>query len=284
MHIGAKLIVFAVLSLGAPAALACSCSVPGFAARYALTDNVFTAIVTGQRAEREDVTTPITYSTTITYSNFTITRAFKGDRPFETLVTRRSDIVGFCGVDLDAGAEYLFFVQNSGEIGVCGNPARRDQAGPEIAALEAFTSGKRSEVLEPWHFSLHDEGCSLMTRLDAGDGSAQGALSASGWRPGRASPTFGRAKIDVYPPAADGHSGLTLVVQGTIYEPAFVAGGYSLTRDVADDALRQILAADSFTVQWRSDDTGADHTIDVSTANLADAGTAAAMLECIGPR
>ena len=163
-------------------------------------------------------------------------------------------------------------------------PDRRDQAGPEIAAIEAFASGKRSELLEPWFFLSYDESCTLTTRLDAEDGRAQGGLTLDGWKAGHASPTYGRAKIDIYPPAEGRYSGLKLVVQGTTYEPAFVVFRYSLTRDEADDALRKILAADSFAVQWRSDDTGADHAIDVSTANLADAGTTAAMLECIGPR
>ena len=275
----AKLIVFALFALfalfafGARAAFACSCVVPGFAKRYELTDNVFTAVVIDQQI------IPAGDHLTVVQHHFEVSRVFKGDQPFDVLVREQSDVV-VCGIPPELGVEYLFFVQNSGRLGACGDPVKTELAGPEIAALDSFASGKRPELAEPWSFSSHDEGCSLRTRFDLVDDGGPGSLELLGRRPGRPSPDFGRAKVNVFPDTDNLPSEVVLMVDGTTYKPARVFPMYSQTGDEADELLRKTLLADGLRLHLEADGAA----VEISTANLADAGTGAKMLECIGPR
>ena len=72
---------------------------------------------------------------------------------------------------------------------------------------------------------------------------------------------------------------MTLTIDGDTYEPTARAPGvYSVTGDEAEAIVRKTLAAE--TVRLRL----GDLEIEISTASLADAGTGAQMLECIGPQ
>jgi hypothetical protein len=222
--------------------------------------------------------------TTLVRSSFAVTRAFKGEQSFDALVSHRNDTVS-CGVDLDVGVEYLFFVPNSGEIGVCSEPRRKEAAAPEVAALESFVTGRRSELVEPWHFSSVDEGCTLTTFFDVGEDRPQGALTLDGWRPGRVSPNFGRAKLDIFLDTDVPGGELTVTVDGSSYEPTVRAPGVnSVTGEDAEEILRKAIGVDALHLHLDDGGGNLNRDISVSTANLADAGTGAKMLECIGPR
>ena len=232
--------------------------------------NVFTAVITGEQTERT------ADRTTLVRSSFAVTQAFKGNRPFDALVSYRSDLVS-CGTPLEVGAEYLFFVQDSGEVNVCAGARPKEHARPEIAALASFAAGRRSEITEPWHFSSFDSGCTLITSFGIGPEQA-GGVTLDGQRPGRASSTFGRAKIDVFPDRDLRGGELTLLVGDGSYQVATARfGRYSLVGDEADEVLRRTLAGDALRLRFN----GLEMAVD--TANLVDAGTGAQMLECIGP-
>ena len=177
-------IALAAVIFGPQDVFACSCTGLSFAKRYELSANVFTAVITSERTER------ISDHSTLVRHAFTVSRAFKGQQSFSALVTERSDIVS-CGTPLRVGAEYLFFMRDSGQVGVCPGQLPKESAGPEIAALEAFATDRRSELVEPWHFRSYDEGCSLHTLFEAGEENGVGSAMFSAQRPGFTSVGFG---------------------------------------------------------------------------------------------
>jgi hypothetical protein len=191
---------------------ACSCSGSSFAKRYELSANVFTAVVTDERTER------ISDQSTLVRHAFTVTRAFKGQQAFNDLVSERHDIVS-CGTPLKVGAEYLFFMRDSAQVGVCPGPLPRESAGPEIAALEAFTTGRRLEVMEPWRFRSYDEGCSLHTLFEASEENELGAATFSAPKPGFAS---AGARVDIAPGGDPRGRDLTLTIDGVTYDSLVV--------------------------------------------------------------
>ena len=151
----------AAVIFGPQDVFACSCAALSFAKTYELSTNVFTAVITSERTERIS-----DYSTLVRHA-FTVTGAFKGHQSFSALVTEGSDIVS-CGTPLKVGAEYLFFMRDSGQVGVCPGPLPKESAGPEIAALEAFATERRSELVEPWHLQLLRGGLLFAHPLQSG--------------------------------------------------------------------------------------------------------------------
>jgi hypothetical protein len=248
---------------------ACSCIGASFAKRYELSADVFTAVVTDERTER------ISDQSTLVRHAFTVTRAFKGQQAFNDLVSERHDIVS-CGTPLKVGAEYLFFMRESAQVGVCPGPLPKESAGSEIAALEAFTTGRRLELVEPWHFRSYDEGCSLHTIFEASEEGEIGGAMFSVPRPGFASAA---ARVDIAPGVDPSGRDMALTIDGVTYEPKpGTLWFYTVTGDEAEDIVRKTLAAETFRLRL------GDLEFQISTANLADAKTGAQMLECIGPR
>jgi hypothetical protein len=248
---------------------ACSCIGSSFAKRYESSANVFTAAVTDERTER------IGDRSTLVRHAFAVTRAFKGQQSFEDLSTERHDIVS-CGTPLKVGVEYLFFLGESGQVGVCPGPLPKESAGPEIAALEAFATGSRSELVEPWHFRSYDRGCSLHTVFEASEEVGLGSAMFSAQRPGYGSVA---ARVDIAPGVDPSGRDMTLEIDGVTYElEAGTLWFYTVTGDVAEDIIRKTLAAEALRLRL------GDRELEISTANLADAGTGGQMLECIGPR
>jgi hypothetical protein len=247
---------------------ACSCIGSSFAKRYESSANVFTAVVTDERTER------ISDHSTLVRHAFTVTRAFKGQQAFNDLVSERHDIVS-CGTPLKVGVEYLFFMQDSAQVGVCPGPLPKQSAVAEIAALEAFATGRRLELMEPWHFRSYDEGCSLHTLFEASEEHV-GSVMFSVQRPGFAS---AGARVDIAPGVDPRGRGVALTIDGVTYEPtAGTLWFYTVTGDEAEDIIRKTLAAETLRLRV------SDLDLEISTANLADAGTGAQMLECLGPR
>jgi hypothetical protein len=289
----ATLVVFAMLSLGLEDAVACSCLGIPFAQKYEQADNVFTAIVTAEETEFAGGITEVR-------SSFATTQVFKGRQPFANLVTYRSSVAG-CGIGLEVGRQYLFFVPDSGQVGGCYGTKETEVAGPELAALESFVSGERSELVEPWHFGSYDEGCTVSTLFDVGEGQPQGALVLDGLRPDRNWPGFGRARITVMLLTDRSHGELTLILDEEIYEPtvyvrtsppgifdgdpdALVSQDYVVSGEQAEEILRRTMRADTLRLRLDKGRRQFDVDINVSTANLADAGTGEMMLECIDVR
>jgi hypothetical protein len=248
---------------------ACSCSGSSFAKRYELSANVFTAVVTDERTER------ISDHSTLVRHAFTVTRAFKGQQAFNDLISERHDMVS-CGAPLQVGVEYLFFMRDSAQVGICPDPLPKESAGSEIAALEAFATGRRLELVEPWHFRSYDEGCSLDTLFGTSDESELGGAMFSVPRPGFASAA---ARVNIAPGVDPRGRDMTLTIDGVTYEPKPGAlWFYTITGDEAEDIVRKTLVAETLRLRL------GDLELQISTANLADAGTGAQMLECIGPR
>jgi hypothetical protein len=245
---------------------ACSCIGSSFAKRYELSANVFTAVVTDERTER------ISDQSTLVRHAFTVTRAFKGQQAFNDLVSERHDIVS-CGTPLKVGAEYLFFIV-----------IRRKSELPWTAPKELPAPNRRAggvPRVDGWLWSLalrsYDEGCSLHTLFEASEENELGAATFSAPKPGFAS---AGARVDIAPGGDPRGRDMTLTIDGVTYEPT--AGTlwwfYTVTGDEAEDIVRKTLAAETLRVRL------GDLELQISTANLADAGTGAQMLECIGPR
>jgi hypothetical protein len=142
---------------------ACSCGSPSLGGRYARTDNVFVAMVTGGALD-------IGSNHATTSFTFEVTELFKGRIPFDRLTSTRTS----CATSLDVGYEYLFFVQDDGSIGLCSGievvspPEQADQHGLEyLQALRSLKAGDASALVEPWTFSDREGVCSLYTRFVA---------------------------------------------------------------------------------------------------------------------
>ena len=272
----ATLFLSAFLGLGLQDAMACSCSAATFAKTYELSANVFTAVITRQYLEQADD------NTTVARSTFTITETFKGAQPFDAVVTYPA---GPCGIWLEAGVEYLLFTPDSGQIGVCSSTRRTEDAKPQIAALESFVSGERYTLEEPWQFQASKDGCALATTFETGAGGGLGLLTLYGRR-ARAPevPTFDSAELRVTVGTDEDTDQLSLTtVDGTTYQatrtaPRFL-GTYVIGGDGAVEILRKSMSSDA--LYLRAGDRGSDLATEVSTVNLAQAGTGAKMLECM---
>ena len=272
----AALFLCAVLGFGLQDALACSCSASTFANTYELSANVFTAVITGQYLEQQDD------NTTVARSTFTTTVTFKGAQPFAEVLT---DPAGPCGLWLETGVAYLFFAPDSGQIGACSATRKTEDAKPEIAALKAFVSGERSELEEPWQFQSSKDGCALRTVFETAAGDGLGFLTLYGKR-ARAPqvPTFDSAelKMTVETDEGTGQPSLT-TVDGTTYQAARTAprflSTYVIGGDRAVEILRKSMSSDA--LYLRAGNRGSDLDTEVSTVNLAQAGTGAKMLECM---
>lgn len=141
-------------------AWACSCGYVSLEQRYEAAENVFTAVVTGgsydPSLERESVR-----------STFEVRTVFKGSLPFSTLSSHPED--GTCGFALEVGVEYLFFLRDSGEVGLCPSPVAAPDAQRELAALSAHAAGRPDALAPIWHFGTTPEGCYATVLLEAAD-------------------------------------------------------------------------------------------------------------------
>ena len=257
--------------------MACSCSALTFAQTYELSANVFTAVVTDQYLEQADG------DPSAARSNFTITETFKGTQPFEVVVTHPA---GPCGIWLDAGVEYLFFTPDSGQVSVCSATRKAEDAAPHIAALRSFVSGQRADLVEPWHFGSYDDGCTLVTLFGVGEGNVLGGLTFDGKRARDPQvPDFDSAELKVWLETDTGPRQLSLAVDGATYQasrsdPRFLAT-YVIGGEDAVEILRKSMNTDALHLRVGNEELGPDLEIEVSTANLAQAGTGEKMLECM---
>ena len=273
----ATVFISSLLGFGLQDAMACSCSAATFAKTYELSANVFTAVITGQHLEQEE------HNTTVARSTFTVTDTFKGAQPFAEILSYPA---GPCGVWLEADVEYLFFTPDSGQVGVCSGPRKIADAAPQIAALRSFASGERSELEEPWQFQSSKDGCALTTIFETAAGDdGSGSLTLYGKRaPAPDVLAFESAALTVMVATDEGTDHLILTtVDGRVHRATRNGSGALGTYVVGGEGALEILRTSmtSDTLYIRSGYGGSGLDIEVSTANLAEAGTGARMLECM---
>ncbi len=153
---------FLALCLLSGDAKACSCAQPGLESKFASSDNVFTAIITGGEVidQYERGRSPLK-------TLFNVTERFKGHVPFKHFRSHADS--NTCGISLQVGVEYLIFAPNSGKIGLCsGIMEVSDRKKPDgkkgiryVSALRAFIARENDSLAEPWFFAEHDGSCQL---------------------------------------------------------------------------------------------------------------------------
>ncbi len=134
-------------------ALACSCAGGSLEGRYEVSENVFTAVITGGEATNEQVGNS---SKLKTY--FEATETFKGTVPFDQFSSHADG--NSCGLSLQIGVEYLIFAPDTGSIGLCSGIVAVSGVSEQVAAvgskyveaLRAFKSGANQSLAEPWQF------------------------------------------------------------------------------------------------------------------------------------
>lgn len=134
-------------------ALACSCAGFDLQGQYELSSNVFTAVVTGARFDEDGNIE----------ADFEVTEVFKGDIPFKKLRTTRAGTS--CDTSVTVGPEYLFFMGNEGQIGMCsGNKTiEPGRPTPWLGLLREYKAGETPNLSSPWAFRHYDGSCSLKT-------------------------------------------------------------------------------------------------------------------------
>ena len=273
----ATLVTLAILGFGPGDAAACTCIGPAtFAETYERAANVFTAVVTAEEyVDQAD-------ETTIARSKFTVTERFKGELPFEVIESYPGNV---CGIWLDVGIEYLFFVADSGLVGACSATREVAHSGPEIAALRSLASGERSDLPQPWSFKSSGDGCTAGTTFDAAGEPASGALTFDVARPRDARvPAFDSAELRVLLAIDKSRDRPSLTVDGTTYRDTASAPNHPAMYLRGEDAvaiLRKAMNADSLHLAVDKEAPAADLDIEVSTVSLTQAGTGAKLLECM---
>ena len=121
----AKLFVSAALLLFAHQAVACTCVPATLESRFEGAASVFTAVVKTQE--------PAGRRGRLRSASFQVTENFKSEPQFERFISQSMD--SLCGIDLEIGAEYLFFAPESGEINLCSGVRRTADAEAEIEYL-----------------------------------------------------------------------------------------------------------------------------------------------------
>lgn len=277
-YLVAKLLVATIFVFNADDAAACSCVSPSFAETFERSANIFTAVVDDRRHQH----TP--GEATIATSRFRITETFKGTQLFDAIVSYPA---GSCGLYLEVGVEYLFFVPDSGLAHLCSGTREAARAIPEISALRSFTSGQSSTLEEPWHFFSEGGGCTFLTGSHAAASDVLGSVSFVGKRAGEdGTLESDSAQLLIRLLIGSPAEHMTLLVAGTAYGAALEQHGrayavYAVTGDDAVQILRRLRSATSLRVNVQNQGTGPDIDIEVSTANLAQAGTVEKMLECM---
>ncbi|MDX1508093.1 MAG: hypothetical protein R3358_07420, partial [Woeseiaceae bacterium] len=151
-------------SLVPATALACSCMGTTIETRYERSENVFSAVITSiEFVECERRHPQIECSDW--EAGFEVTQQFKGGTPFE----RISSHVGgaSCGTSLTVGEEYLFFMGDTGNTGLCSGTITTTLAdgskNPGVALIEDYVAGRTPDLSSPWHSAEYDGLCSLRT-------------------------------------------------------------------------------------------------------------------------
>jgi len=207
-------------------AFACSCKTPTLESRYAASENVFTALMTGGEVTDERVGNSPKLS-----MYFEVTEIFKGTVPFEHFSGHAGG--GTCGISLQIGIEYLFFAPDTGEVGLCsgilpvsGVADRAALAGSRyLDALRDFKSGKNDDLAEPWQFFERDGICTLSSRFPYGDRGSPAGLRVM----------YGTRMPDSVVSDADEAQARTAFSEMTVSVPGrYDLKGYPLTLEVGD--------------------------------------------------
>jgi hypothetical protein len=155
--------VWCVLGAVPISAHACSCALSGLGSAFALSDNVFTALITGGILSSEDSSRTPGLSFT-----FEVTEVFKGSIPFDRLTSHLGG--GSCGMSLNVGYGYLFFLQDDGKFGSCHlievvSPQGEAEPGAieHLESLRSFKAGNTSALDDPWTFGERYGVCWLYT-------------------------------------------------------------------------------------------------------------------------
>lgn len=152
--------------------LSCSCMGLNLEQHFHLVPNVFTAVITGV----EFVECPDNGSIRDCRSyeaEFELTRLYKGDTPFRVI---KSHVGGAsCGTSLAVGVEYLFFIGDAGNTGMCSGTRVVTNAEPwvvqDLERIENFVAGRSPDLSSPWHSQDFDGMCTLGTDflVDSGE-------------------------------------------------------------------------------------------------------------------
>jgi|SRR5688572_19135303 len=295
-----RLVWTAPLFFCATDAFACTCADRTLETLYESSPNVFMAVVVGSYTEPADKRKPLR-------STFTITETFKGKPPFAALATPAAvDPSGDdCGVALEVGSEYLFFVPDSGAVEPCSGTVRRDHAGWAIAALRSFVWGASPDLAQPWYFyGPSQDGCSLATTFDIAENYGPGRLviSRSKTRATQAA-GFDVTELSIEPGRGipNGRDRnprpLTLTVNDATYYAAWTtervlrlpAGAFPQTHKVPDSyvlagndveaLLSELTMSRALRVRYDANGFGPSLDLEVRTTNISDAGVR--MLDCM---
>lgn len=276
-------LLFLALGLVAPEyLLACSCGTTTLAQRFSISDHVFTAVVVDEYIEPSDDREPVR-------SLFAITESFKEFPQFGALVSHPDG--NTCGIDIDVGVEYLFYVPDSGHIGLCSGIRATESAGPELQALRAFSSGANPDLSEPWYYLGGEAACLLGTSFVIRE--ELHLVSSLQFRHRKADAENQetdelRINVSVFDIKPEGeHNSLVLVFADRIYSAPWITSrameqelpdGSKRTLRFADTfafngaemraILQEIGRVDSFSVRFDSEGFGLEVNAEVGTSNL----------------
>ena len=157
------LLLAAILSVPVPA-LSCSCIAQNLEQLYVGAPNVFTAVIT----DIEFVAcpdNPAGYRCNNYEAGFETTKVFKGGTPFPTIKSYTGGAA--CGTSLAVGVEYLFFMDDGGNTGLCSGTriltSPQEYAVRDLQRLEDYISGRSPDLSGPWGSRRTDGMCTLMT-------------------------------------------------------------------------------------------------------------------------
>jgi len=277
---------------------ACSCRPFTLDSRFETSANVFTAVITAEYVEPSDEAAPVR-------SLFRVTERFKGGPPFGVFVSNPQD---GCGIDLEEGSEYLFFVPDSGEIHYCLGISEIEYAEPDVAQLRSYVLDESSSLSEPWRFSVMASGeCSLRTFFEFGNDFGQGSLMVrasnerADWARDEAHFDFVELALHLMhrsPLEIDAPSPLRLKVGSAEYAAVWTTGrtfeqfppdgstvqarlpdSYLLLGDDVERLLRDLAVSDELLVRFDGQGFEPNREVAVRAANMADVGPE--MLECM---
>ena len=162
--------IAAILAVIPKELLACSCGRVSIGDRFALSENVFTAVIVSEYEDPNDDATPLRYT-------FEVKETFKGEKSPDVLVSHPFD--GTCGIKLEISQEYLIFTPDSGRIGLCSGIRKTADAQSELVVLRNFISTAEAKLSNLWTFQDVDDACALNTIFDIGTDFASGTMSIS---------------------------------------------------------------------------------------------------------